>query len=53
MRVLLVLFLVGLALVEYLYHYSANVQSAVSADVTPRESSSGVRLPPRQDHHGH
>jgi len=51
MRVLLVLFLVGLALVEFFYHYAANLQSASSA--TPQAESEGVRHPPRQDHQGH
>ncbi len=53
MRVLLILFLVGLALVEYFYHYAANLQSASLANVTPQEKSEGVRHPPRQDHQGH
>jgi len=53
MKVLLIVFLLGLALVEYFYHYAANVQSASSADVTPQEKSEGVRHPPRQDHQGH
>jgi len=53
MRVLLILFLIGLALVEFFYHYSANVQSESLADVTAQEKSEEVRHPPRQDHHGH
>jgi hypothetical protein len=53
MRVLLVLFLLGLALVEYFYHYSANLESAPLAGVTPQEKSPGLRQPPRADHQGH
>ena len=44
---------VCLALVEYFYHYAANVQSASLANVAPQEKSEGMRLPPRQDHQGH
>jgi len=53
MRILLILFLAGLALLEYFYHYSAIMQSASVADVTPQENPEGVRHPPRQDHQGH
>jgi hypothetical protein len=53
MRVLLILFLVGLALVEYFYHYSANLESAPLAEVTSQEKSPGLRQPPQTDHHGH
>lgn len=53
MRVLLVLLLAALALVEYFYHYAANLQSVSSADGTQQEKPAGMRRPPDQDHHSH
>jgi hypothetical protein len=53
MRVLLVLFLICLALLEYFYQFSAHMQSGSPADIASHEKSEGVRLPPRQDHQGH
>ncbi len=53
MKVLLILFLIGLALVEFFYHYWANLQSAPLAEVAPQENSAGVHRPPEQNHHSH